>query len=223
MMRIARIKKYLYPALLLGVMVLLCNAFLCVTSTSALTVEDGRVLGREFLIYAQKHLEFVKDDYLNEAVNDFGRYLLRSLETKHFPYRVYIIKSYNLNAFAAPGGHILIHSGLIDVRDETRFDPAAMIAVLNKLQRGQPADMSPVPSYLLTHSTGPERMSNLDSLMSGYQQKPKNPEMKRFRSGFPFLKTVLSVKTRRNENLERMLQGELRKIRLPSPLFWAWV
>ena len=84
----------------------------------ALSVEEEKVLGQKFLNKVRTYFDMVDDDYADEFINNLGQYLIRPLETKHFPFHFYIINDNNLNAFAAPGGHIFIYTGLIRVMDE---------------------------------------------------------------------------------------------------------
>ena len=84
----------------------------------ALSIEDEQKLGEEFLANIKKHYDLVDDDFANEYLNELGNYLLIPLETKPFTFHFYIIKSNELNAFAGPGGHIFVFTGLIDALDE---------------------------------------------------------------------------------------------------------
>jgi len=84
----------------------------------SLSIEEELILGKKFLANVRSHFDLVDDDFADEYINDMGHYLIKPLETKHFPFHFYIIKDNNLNAFAGPGGHIFIFSGLIEVMDE---------------------------------------------------------------------------------------------------------
>jgi predicted Zn-dependent protease len=83
----------------------------------ALSIEEEETMGREFLMQIRKHYELVDDGFVNGYINQLGRYLTEPIETKPFPFRFYVIKDSNLNAFAAPGGHIFFFSGLIEIMD----------------------------------------------------------------------------------------------------------
>lgn len=85
---------------------------------AGLTIEDEARLGQQYLSLLQRYFEFVEDPYATAYINSLGQYLIRFLDTKHFQYRFYIVKSNDLNAFAVPGGHIFIFSGLIEAADE---------------------------------------------------------------------------------------------------------
>ncbi|MCJ7596505.1 MAG: M48 family metalloprotease [Desulfobacterales bacterium] len=83
-----------------------------------LSVEDERIAGEKFVENIRRYFEILDDDFSNEYINDLGHYLTKSLETRHFTYRFYIIKDNALNAFAGPGGHIFVYSGLVEVMED---------------------------------------------------------------------------------------------------------
>ncbi|MBW1886837.1 MAG: M48 family metalloprotease, partial [Deltaproteobacteria bacterium] len=245
----------------------------------SLSIEEEQILGKKFLANMRRHFDLVDDDFANEYMNDLGHYLIKPLETKHFPYRFYIIKNNKLNAFAGPGGHIFFFSGLIEVMEEVDelasvicheighisarhisqrveqnkkiglatmagilagvliggeaagaittgavaagvqkqlsysrnderhadqlgfkytveagFDPSGMITILKKLHQGQYSGADGIPPYLLTHPGGPERMSNIDIMLTNHNRKPETNQTKKFRDLFPFFKIVLRAK-----------------------------
>ncbi len=79
----------------------------------AISIEDEQKLSKKFLADIQRHYDLVDDDFSVEYINDLGQYLLKSLKTKPFPFQFHIIKGDELNAFAGPGGHIFVFTGLI--------------------------------------------------------------------------------------------------------------
>jgi predicted Zn-dependent protease len=87
-------------------------------SSFALSIEEERELGQKFFDQVRNNFEFEDDDFVNEYINDLGKYLTKSLDTIHFPFKFYIIKDNSLNAFAGPGGHIFIFSGIIEPMDD---------------------------------------------------------------------------------------------------------
>jgi predicted Zn-dependent protease len=84
----------------------------------ALSTEDERAAGEEFLASVRMQLELLQDDFANDYINDLGQYITRALETKAFPFQFYVVRDNNLNAFAGPGGHIFFYTGLIDMMDD---------------------------------------------------------------------------------------------------------
>jgi len=261
----------------------------------ALSIQEEKEMGEEFLVQIQKHFEFVDDDFANEFFNYLGHYLIRPIDPKYFPYNFYIIKNNDLNAFATPGGHVFFFSGLIETmdsidelasvmchevghvsarhiaqridqntkisiatlagilagiliggpaaaaiitgsqaagiqaqlnysRDDERqadqlgckytklsgFDPKGMISTLQKLESGR-FGPTRIPAYLLTHPTGPERMANLDSLLSDYVPGPPKREVAYFSDLFPLFKTILRAKCLDPDYAERLFNLELKK------------
>ncbi len=81
----------------------------------ALSIEDERRLGRQFLEEIKKRYEFLDDDLCLWYIRDLGRYLTSFLSVRHFNYQFYIIKADEINAFAAPGGNIFLFTGLLNM------------------------------------------------------------------------------------------------------------
>lgn len=91
------------------------------------------------------------------------------------------------------------------------FDPRGMVSILKKIERGNWLGADKPPAYLMTHPTGPERMANLDTLLSGYVREYSRAEAERFRALFSFIKTVLRAKCLDSNEAERQFTLELKK------------
>lgn len=91
------------------------------------------------------------------------------------------------------------------------FDPRGMVSILKKIERGNWLGADKPPAYLMTHPTGPERMANLDTLLSGYVKEHSRAEAKSFRALFPFIKTILRAKCLDSHEAERQFTLELKK------------
>jgi len=277
---------------------LLCASPPLIRDVSALSIEDERKMGEEFMAQALAYFQLVEDPFANQFINDLGHYLIAPLETKNFPFHFYIINDNTLNAFAAPGGHIFIFSGLIEAMDNidelaavicheighisarhlskrieqskyiglatlagilagmllggevagamitgslaagmqaqlhysrederqadqlsykymepAGFDPAGMIRALNKIQKGSwlGTGTGKVPAYLLTHPTGPERMSNLEALLTKYTPRPLSKEAALLKGRFPALKTVITARCLDPRDAKRLFNRELEE------------
>ncbi len=83
----------------------------------SMSIQDETLLGKRFLSTIKKHFEFVNDDFALIYINKLGGYLAGFVDTRYFPLNFYIIKYDNLNAFAGPGGHIFIFTGMIEKLD----------------------------------------------------------------------------------------------------------
>ena len=267
-----------------------------IRNVSALSIEDERKMGEEFIAQALAHFQLVEDPFANQFINDLGHYLLAPLETKNFPFHFYIINDNTLNAFAAPGGHIFIFSGLIEATDNidelaavicheighisarhlskrieqskniglatlagilagmllggeaagalitgslaagmqaqlhysrederqadqlsykymepAGFDPGGMIRALNKIQKGSWLGTGKIPAYLLTHPTGPERMANLEAMLSRYTPRPLSKEAALLTARFPAFKTVIGASTLDSRDAKRLFDKELEE------------
>ncbi len=107
------IKRFLY-SLLVAFIIL---SFLSSQSYALISLEDEEIIGKRLLVEMRKQVEFIQDDFANQYIDRLGHYLIRPLQTKAFPFHFYLIKKNIINAFAAPGGHIYIFSGLINLTD----------------------------------------------------------------------------------------------------------
>ena len=263
-------------------------------SAFAMSIEEERKMGDEFLISVENQLDLVEDDYVVQFINDLGKYLTSQLETKPFTFNFYVIKDNQLNAFAGPGGHIFLYTGLIETmdkidelvgvmcheighvssrhinerlekgkwlglatmagvlagtlasgdaseaiitgsmaaaqqiqlsysRDDERqadqagfrysylsgFDPSALVSALSKLQQGWSSNE--VPQYLLTHPLGPERMSNIESMLASMPPVTMKKETEHFRKIYPLIRTILKAYSMEARDAEKYFLSELEK------------
>lgn len=265
-----------------------------ISKAFALSIQEEIELGEEFVTRIRKHFEVMEEGFPRQYLDHLGKYLGLSPQTRPFPLRFYIIKDNTLNAFAGPGGHIFIFSGLIRIMDSadelaailcheighvsarhlskriaqskkiglatlagvlagvligggpaaealiagsmaagkqaqlhysrtderqadhlgfrhmksTGFDPEAMISTLRKMGSRHWLGNSDIPPYLLTHPTGPERMANLDNMMTNYEFKP-TAEAEYFKELFPVFKTIVLAKSLSSSDAERTFKREL--------------
>ena len=104
------------------------SAFCCIVSASlpiagiaSMTVEEERELGDKLARKIQEKVDIVDDPLVKGCVDEIGRRLVEEAQDSRFRYRFYVVKEQEPNAFAIPGGHIFITSGLIrlvDTEDE---------------------------------------------------------------------------------------------------------
>ncbi len=91
------------------------------------------------------------------------------------------------------------------------FDSKAMISALQKIQKGSWLGTGKTPEYLLTHPTGPERMSNLESLSSNDVQGNLSKEAIYFTALFPAFQTIVMAICKDPKNAERRFRDDLKK------------
>ncbi len=95
--------------------------------------------------------------------------------------------------------------------DASGFNPSGMVSMLKILLKDRPMGADAIPTYLLTHPGGPERMSNTEVMLSGYEKTTDDEKTKKFRNLFPFLKTILKAKYAESQDAEREFYDELEK------------
>jgi predicted Zn-dependent protease len=74
--------------------------------------EEEIALGREITGSLLGAASLVKDAALQQYVNKVGRWVASQSERSDLPWKFGVIESNDLNAFAAPGGYVLITKGL---------------------------------------------------------------------------------------------------------------
>ncbi len=74
--------------------------------------EEEIALGREITGSLLGAAPLVKDEALQKYVNKVGRWVASQSERADLPWKFGVIESADLNAFAAPGGYVLITKGL---------------------------------------------------------------------------------------------------------------
>ncbi len=260
-----------------------------------MSIEEEEKLGSQFLAEVKQQVNMADDDFAQEYISNLGSYITSHLDSKPFPFNFYIINDNQLNAFAGPGGHIFVYTGLIEVMDidqladiicheiahvtlrhisdqakkggmvslaamagilagamlggevanalivgslaagqqamlsysrederqsdrvgfqytsDSGFDPSAMISALTRIQQGQ-YDINRIPAYLLTHPLGPERMSNIESMLASFPSNPiEKVNTEPFRADYPFFKTILKAKYSDALMAEMAFNEELQK------------
>ena len=91
------------------------------------------------------------------------------------------------------------------------FDSKAMIGALNKIQKGNWLGTGRTPAYLLTHPTGPERMSNLESLSANDAPLPLSQEAIYLKALFPAFQTIVTAISKEPGDAEKKFQKTLEK------------
>jgi predicted Zn-dependent protease len=91
------------------------------------------------------------------------------------------------------------------------FDSKAMIGALNKIQKGNWMGSGKTPEYLLTHPTGPERMSNLESLSSNDEQLSLSQEALYLKALYPAFKTIVMAISKEPDDAEKQFLKTLKK------------
>jgi predicted Zn-dependent protease len=108
--------KARYPFLLSFLMILsLLGSF--VKGGQAMTTEEEIKLGKKALEEIGKQLDVVRDLSLQAFVNRVGQSLVNQVGPTPFQFNFYVFKAPDPNAFAIPGGHIFVTTGLLNLTE----------------------------------------------------------------------------------------------------------
>jgi predicted Zn-dependent protease len=83
-----------------------------------ITIKEEEDLSRQMMTAILKYYDVIEDPVVVNYVNDIGNRILASLPQQPFRYQFHVIKDDVYNAFATPGGHIFVYTGLIDAMEE---------------------------------------------------------------------------------------------------------
>jgi len=84
-------------------------------------------IGKAYIRQARAQQEFIEDPILLSYINTLGNKLVKTLPNNTQRFHFHIVKDAKLNAFAIPGGHIVVNTGLIK-RCKTEQQLAATLA-----------------------------------------------------------------------------------------------
>jgi len=97
-----------------------------VTAASGMSEEEEIAVGREVAGRTLGAAPLVADPELQAYVNQVGRWVAAQTERPDLPWHFGVIDTATINAFAAPGGYVLVTRGLYEILD----DEAQLAAVL---------------------------------------------------------------------------------------------
>ena len=83
------------------------------TAGRILTPEDERRIGEQFFRQLQQNATIIEDAEINQYIQSLGLSLVSNSDDPFQAYRFFMVDNNTVNAFAAPGGYIGIHSGLM--------------------------------------------------------------------------------------------------------------
>ena len=96
-------------------------------SSAEITPDDERRLGESLLRWLRQN-DLVETDPLTQSyIHSLGYQLVANSDETNQPYTFFVVKDASINAFAAPGGFIGVHTGLM-LTSETESELAGVIA-----------------------------------------------------------------------------------------------
>lgn len=97
----------------LTVLAFLCSTIFPVTAP-AITIKQERELGVEFMKTVRQKYTIIEDPAIADYINHLGEKIVSHVPTQPFAFHFYVIDQDTINAFAGPGAHVFVFSGLFD-------------------------------------------------------------------------------------------------------------
>ncbi|SNB46082.1 M48 family metallopeptidase [Geobacter sp. DSM 9736] len=92
-----------------------------------ISIDQEKQLGDKFAGEIEKQYTLVKDPEVQAYVDSLGKKLLSGAREVKFDYTFKVVQEDSVNAFAVPGGHIYVQSGLLKAAD-TEDELAGVVA-----------------------------------------------------------------------------------------------
>ncbi|MBM4351482.1 MAG: tetratricopeptide repeat protein [Deltaproteobacteria bacterium] len=106
----------------------LCLLFISPVKVSwAMTTEEEKKLGKKIILEMEKKVDWVRDLTLQTFINRVGHSLVAQAGPTPFEFKFYLINGTDPNAYAIPGGHIFLTTGLL-VSTENEQEVAGVIS-----------------------------------------------------------------------------------------------
>ena len=96
-------------------------------SGNLMTPQQERQLGKNFMRYIRATQKVLDDPLLDDYINRLGQSLVDNSKARGRHFRFFLIDDPQINAFAGPGGHIGVYTGLV-LTTKSENELAAVIA-----------------------------------------------------------------------------------------------
>jgi beta-barrel assembly-enhancing protease len=83
------------------------------SSATIISAREEQMVGDDFIRRSRQQLDFVNDPELLIYINKVGNRIAEASNHPEQSFNFYLIDDASLNAFAVPGGHIAVHTGLL--------------------------------------------------------------------------------------------------------------
>ncbi len=156
-------------------------------TSQTLTDDEEYALGEAFMRQLRSRAQIIEDPLLREYLQAIGTRIASAAPPRPFPFRFFLVADDTINAFAAPGGFIAVHSGLfLATRSEDEL--AAVIAhevahvtqrhIARRLEAGRQTSLITLASLLaamaLSGSSGEATEASLYAGMAASAQRQLN-------------------------------------------------
>jgi predicted Zn-dependent protease len=100
-----------------AILVIFLTTILFPVGISGITVMEEEQLAREYIKILSTQMEIIDDPLITGYLNVLGKKLVKAFPPQPFTYHFYVVKQDVYNAFAIPGGHIFMYTGLMAAMD----------------------------------------------------------------------------------------------------------
>ena len=95
-------------------------------ASNFLSEADAKILGRAFIRQSRFQQPYINDPELVSYINRLGQKLLAVSSDAGKDYQFYLIDNNVINAFAVPGGHVALHTGIF-TKSESESELASVV------------------------------------------------------------------------------------------------
>jgi len=167
---------------------------------SALSPQQEKRLGREFMRQIRAQLPLVRDTLSGEYLSDLGQKLVANAENRGSgEFNFFIVDDFTINAFAIPGGYIGVNAGLIDaMQREEQLAGVVAHEIAHVTQRHHARSFA---------SAGKSRLSTAATILAAIVIASSNPE-----AGQAALAAGLAISQQSSINYTRAHEYEADRI-----------
>jgi predicted Zn-dependent protease len=136
----------------------------------ALSIEEEKKLGEEVVREVENKYTLIRDPRILDYLNTLGQQILKPAGPQPFPFRFYLLKDPQLNAFSVPGGHVFLTTGIIEIM-ESEGELAGLIGheiahvtrrhISNRMDQQKKIGLATLAAVLLGVFSGDPRVANV--------------------------------------------------------------
>lgn len=97
--------------------VVVAGALATVGGCGTVTTEQEVQLGRQYAAEINRELPIIQNQAIHYYINQLGNSIARQVDPRQLQYSFYVVHMDAINAFAVPGGHVYVTTGLINRTD----------------------------------------------------------------------------------------------------------
>ena len=125
------LKRLLFPVLMLSMVSGCAVNKSTVGGFNLISVDEEKQLGEKFAVEIEKQHKVVNDPEVQSFIDGVGKRLLTGVREVDFPYTFKVVQDDSINAFAIPGGHTYVNTGLLKAADSETELAAVMAHEIN--------------------------------------------------------------------------------------------